>query len=285
MTQPVIVTDSTADIPEDIAKQHDIHVVPLRLMFGEDTFEDGVDISAEVFYKRLVQSEQLPTTSQASPADYMQVYQEIMNEYPGSPIISIHISSGLSGTYQSATIAKSMLEGDPDITIVDSKSASYGFGLLVVHAARLAAEGKTAEEIVRSVEEMRRQRKLYFLVDTLEYLQKGGRIGKAAAVIGNLLNIKPILSIDEEGIIYAVEKVRGRKKALARILERFREDLGGVQNINVAVGHTADPASAEPVLEDLSRDFRLQEVVLTNIGPVVGTHVGPGTLAVFIWPA
>ncbi|MBJ9988316.1 DegV family protein [Paenibacillus sp. S28] len=285
MTQPVIVTDSTADIPEDIAKQHDIHVVPLRLMFGEDTFEDGVDISAEVFYKRLVQSEQLPTTSQASPADYMQVYQEIMNEYPGSPIISIHISSGLSGTYQSATIAKSMLEGDPDITIVDSKSASYGFGLLVVHAARLAAEGRTAEEIVRSVEEVRRQRKLYFLVDTLEYLQKGGRIGKAAAMIGNLLNIKPILSIDEEGIIYAVEKVRGRKKALARILERFREDLGGVQNINVAVGHTADPASAEPVLEDLSRDFRLQEVVLTNIGPVVGTHVGPGTLAVFIWPA
>ncbi|GIO55454.1 DegV family protein [Paenibacillus cineris] len=285
MTQPVIVTDSTADIPEDIAKQHDIHVVPLRLMFGEDTFEDGVDISAEVFYKRLVQSEQLPTTSQASPADYMQVYQEIMNEYPGSPIISFHISSGLSGTYQSATIAKSMLEGDPDITIVDSKSASYGFGLLVVHAARLAAEGKTVEEIVRSVEEVRRQRKLYFLVDTLEYLQKGGRIGKAAAMIGNLLNIKPILSIDEEGIIYAVEKVRGRKKALARILERFREDLGGVQNINVAVGHTADPASAEPVLEDLSRDFRLQEVILTNIGPVVGTHVGPGTLAVFIWPA
>ncbi|RED39285.1 DegV family protein [Paenibacillus sp. VMFN-D1] len=285
MTKPVIVTDSTADIPEDIAKQHDIHVVPLRLMFGEDTFEDGVDISAEVFYKRLVQSEQLPTTSQASPADYMQVYQEIMNDYPGSPIISFHISSGLSGTYQSATIAKSMLEGDPDITIVDSKSASYGFGLLVVHAARLAAEGKTAEEIVRSVEEVRRQRKLYFLVDTLEYLQKGGRIGKAAAMIGNLLNIKPILSIDEEGIIYAVEKVRGRKKALARILERFREDLGGVQNINVAVGHTADPASAEPVLEDLSRDFRLQEVVLTNIGPVVGTHVGPGTLAVFIWPA
>ncbi|MGN7164504.1 DegV family protein [Paenibacillus cellulositrophicus] len=285
MTKPVIVTDSTADIPEDIAKQHDIHVVPLRLMFGEDTFEDGVDISAEVFYKRLVQSEQLPTTSQASPADYMQVYQEIMNDYPGSPIISFHISSGLSGTYQSATIAKSMLEGDPDITIVDSKSASYGFGLLVVHAARLAAEGKTAEEIVRSVEEVRRQRKLYFLVDTLEYLQKGGRIGKAAAMIGNLLNIKPILSIDEEGIIYAVEKVRGRKKALARILERFREDLGGVQNINVAVGHTADPASAEPVLEDLAQDFRLQEVVLTNIGPVVGTHVGPGTLAVFIWPA
>lgn len=285
MTHAVIVTDSTSDIPEELVSKYDIHVVPLRLMFGEDTFQDGVDISAEVFYKRLVQSEQLPTTSQASPADYMQVYENIMTQHPGSPIISLHISSGLSGTYQSAVLAKSLMEDPPEITVVDSKSASYGFGLLVVHAARLAAEGQSVDEILSSVEKMRQQRKLYFLVDTLEYLQKGGRIGKAAAVIGNLLNIKPILSIDEEGIIYAVEKVRGRKKAIARMIERFQEDLGGIQNINVAVGHTADPASADPVLEELSRHYSLGEVVLTNVGPVVGTHVGPGTLAVFIWPA
>jgi len=285
MTHAVIVTDSTSDIPEELVSKYDIHVVPLRLMFGEETFQDGVDISAEVFYKRLVQSEQLPTTSQASPADYMQVYENIMTQHPGSPIISLHISSGLSGTYQSAVLAKSLMEDPPEITVVDSKSASYGFGLLVVHAARLAAEGQSVDEILSSVEQMRQQRKLYFLVDTLEYLQKGGRIGKAAAIIGNLLNIKPILSIDEEGIIYAVEKVRGRKKAIARMIERFQEDLGGIQNINVAVGHTADPASADPVLEELSRHYSLGEVVLTNVGPVVGTHVGPGTLAVFIWPA
>lgn len=284
MAHPVIVTDSTADIPEELVNKYDIHVVPLRLMFGEETFEDGVDISAEVFYKRLVQSEKLPTTSQASPADYIEAYQNLMNMFPDSPIISFHISSGLSGTYQSALLAKSMLDDPPSIHVVDSKSASYGFGLLVVHAARLAAEGKTAAEILDAVEQVRRQRKLYFLVDTLEYLQKGGRIGKAAAVIGNLLNIKPILSIDEEGIIYAVEKVRGRKKAISRMIERFQADLGGIRNINVAVGHTADPASADPVLEELSRHYNLGEVVLTNIGPVVGTHVGPGTLAVFIWP-
>ncbi|WP_339324187.1 DegV family protein [Paenibacillus sp. FSL W8-0194] len=284
MAHPVIVTDSTADIPEELVNKYDIHVVPLRLMFGEETFEDGVDISAEVFYKRLVQSEQLPTTSQASPADYIEAYQNLMNMFPDSPIISFHISSGLSGTYQSALLAKSMLDDPPSIYVVDSKSASYGFGLLVVHAARLAAEGKTAAEILDAVEQVRRQRKLYFLVDTLEYLQKGGRIGKAAAVIGNLLNIKPILSIDEEGIIYAVEKVRGRKKAISRMIERFQADLGGIRNINVAVGHTADPASADPVLEELSRHYNLGEVVLTNVGPVVGTHVGPGTLAVFIWP-
>lgn len=285
MAHAVIVTDSTSDIPEELVSKYDIHVVPLRLMFGEETFQDGVDISAEVFYKRLVQSEQLPTTSQASPADYMQVYENIMTLHPGSPIISIHISSGLSGTYQSAVLAKSLMEDPPEITVVDSKSASYGFGLLVVQAARLAAEGKSADEILASIEQMRQQRKLYFLVDTLEYLQKGGRIGKAAAIIGNLLNIKPILSIDEDGIIYAVEKVRGRKKAITRMIERFQEDLGGIRNINVAVGHTADPASADPVLEELSRHYSLEEVVLTNVGPVVGSHVGPGTLAVFIWPA
>lgn len=285
MAHAVIVTDSTSDIPEELVSKYDIHVVPLRLMFGEETFQDGVDISAEVFYKRLVQSEQLPTTSQASPADYMQVYENIMTLHPGSPIISIHISSGLSGTYQSAVLAKSLMEDPPEITVVDSKSASYGFGLLVVQAARLAAEGKSADEILASIEQMRLQRKLYFLVDTLEYLQKGGRIGKAAAIIGNLLNIKPILSIDEDGIIYAVEKVRGRKKAITRMIERFQEDLGGIRNINVAVGHTADPASADPVLEELSRHYSLEEVVLTNVGPVVGSHVGPGTLAVFIWPA
>ncbi|BFH61593.1 DegV family protein [Paenibacillus azoreducens] len=285
MNHAVIVTDSTADIPEELVGKYDIHVVPLRLMFGEETFRDGVDISAEVFYKRLVQSEKLPTTSQASPAEYIDVYQNLMNIHPNCPILSFHISSGLSGTYQSALLAKSMLEDPPLIHVVDSRSASYGFGVLVVHAARLAAEGKSAEEILASVEQLRQQRKLYFLVDTLEYLKKGGRIGKAAAFIGNLLNIKPLLSIDEEGIIYAVEKVRGRKKAITRMIERFREDLGGIQNINVAVGHTADPASADPVLEELSRHYNLGEVVLTNIGPVVGSHVGPGTLAVFIWPS
>lgn len=285
MAHAVIVTDSTSDIPEELVSKYDIHVVPLRLMFGEETFQDGVDISAEVFYKRLVQSEQLPTTSQASPADYMQVYENIMTLHPGSPIISIHISSGLSGTYQSAVLAKSLMEDPPEITVVDSKSASYGFGLLVVQAARLAAEGQSADEILALIEQMRQQRKLYFLVDTLEYLQKGGRIGKAAAIIGNLLNIKPILSIDEDGIIYAVEKVRGRKKAITRMIERFQEDLGEIRNINVAVGHTADPASADLVLEELSRHYSLEEVVLTNVGPVVGSHVGPGTLAVFIWPA
>ncbi|WP_238649821.1 DegV family protein [Paenibacillus piscarius] len=286
MNRTVIVTDSTSDIPPALAEQYGIEVVPLTLMFGEEAFRDNVDLTPEQFYERLPRSPQLPTTSQPSPVEYMNVYRRIQEQYPGSPILSFHISSGLSGTYQSAVLAKSMLEEDGEaITVVDSLSASYGFGFMVVEAARLAQQGQEPAAILEQVERLRQSRKLYFLVDTLEYLQKGGRIGKASAILGTLLNIKPILSIDAEGIIYAVEKVRGRKKAVARMIELFKADLPGVNNINVAVGHTAEPASGEEFLRELAGHFTLKEKVLTNVGPVVGSHVGNGTLAVFIWPA
>lgn len=286
MNRTVIVTDSTSDIPPALAEQYGIEVVPLTLMFGEEAFRDKVDMTPEQFYERLPRSPALPTTSQPSPVEYMNVYRRIQEQYPGSPILSFHISSGLSGTYQSAVLAKSMLEEDGEaITVVDSLSASYGFGFMVVEAARLAQQGQEPAAILEQVERLRQSRKLYFLVDTLEYLQKGGRIGKASAILGTLLNIKPILSIDAEGIIYAVEKVRGRKKAVARMIELFKADLPGVININVAVGHTAEPASGEEFLKELAGHFTLKEKVLTNVGPVVGSHVGNGTLAVFIWPA
>lgn len=286
MNRTVIVTDSTSDIPPSLAEAYGIEVVPLTLMFGEQAFRDNLDMTPEQFYERLPRSQQLPTTSQPSPVEYMNVYRSIMERYPDSPVLSFHISSGLSGTYQSAVLAKSMLEEEGNhITVVDSLSASYGFGFMVVAAGRMAAEGKGPAEILEVVEKLRQSRKLYFLVDTLEYLQKGGRIGKASAFLGTLLNIKPILSIDEEGIIYAVEKVRGRKKAVARMIELFKNDLPGIHKINVAVGHTAEPAYGEEFLNELAGHFTLQEKVLTNIGPVVGSHVGNGTLAVFIWPA
>ncbi|MGG1880407.1 DegV family protein [Paenibacillus cisolokensis] len=286
MNKTVIVTDSTADIPADLVKQYNIHIVPLKVMFGEDSYLDGVDISAGEFYKRLVESPQLPTTSQPSPADFVQAYESIFKQYPECSILSIHISSGLSGTYQSAKLATSLLEEKADqITVWDSKSASYGFGLFAAHAAKLAADGKPVEEIIIAIEELRSKRRLYFLVDTLEYLQKGGRIGKASAVLGTLLNIKPILSIDEEGIIFSVEKVRGRKKATARMVELFQQDLTGVTKVHVAVGHTADRGLVEDFLQQLSAVFAVEDVVYSDIGPVIGTHVGPGTIAAYIWPA
>ncbi|WP_211745298.1 DegV family protein [Paenibacillus sp. Marseille-Q4541] len=286
MSQVFIVTDSTADIPDALVEKYQIHVVPLRVVFGQETYLDGIELSPAKFYEKLGDAKVLPTTSQPSPAEFMNVYSELLNEHPGSQIVSIHLSSGMSGTYQSALLGKSMLEEEygADITVIDSKSASYGYGLLVIHAAQLAQAGKSAAEIEAEVHKLHQDRKLYFLVDTLEYLQKGGRIGKASAILGTLLNIKPILSIDEEGVIYAVEKIRGQKKAMERIVQMFEQDFAG-KRINIAVGHTANPETAEAFIALMKTRFELGEVVYPNIGAVIGSHVGFGTIAVFVWPA
>ncbi|GIP41850.1 hypothetical protein J45TS6_03090 [Paenibacillus sp. J45TS6] len=286
MSQVFIVTDSTADIPDELVAKYQIHVVPLRVVFDQETYLDGIELSPATFYEKLGNAKVLPSTSQPSPVEFMNVYSQILNDHPGSQIVSIHLSSGMSGTYQSALLGKSMLEDEQtaEITVIDSKSASYGYGLLVVHAAQLAQAGKNAQEIEAAVLRLHQQRKLYFLVDTLEYLQKGGRIGKASAVLGTLLNIKPVLSIDDEGIIYAVEKIRGQKKAMERIIQMFEQDFAG-KRINIAVGHTANPASAETFISLIQTRFELGEVVYPNIGAVIGSHVGFGTIAIFVWPA
>lgn len=226
-----IVTDSTSDIPEEVKKRLGISVVPLKVLFGEETFLDAVTITSEQFYEKLAQSSVLPTTSQPSPNEFSEVYERLIAEDADSPIISIHLSAALSGTYQSAVIAHSMLEQEADITIIDSKSASYGFGLRVVRAAEMAQAGESKERIIEEIERLERSTNLYFLVDTLEYLQKGGRIGKASALIGSILNIKPILSLDKEGVVLAVDKVRGSKKAMARIIELLKQTYGDERSV------------------------------------------------------
>ncbi|GGH25572.1 DegV family protein [Paenibacillus segetis] len=289
MSQVVIVADSTADVPQAMLSEYGIHIVPMRVAFGEESFQEGIDITAVEFYDKLAKSRELPTTSQTSPSQYVEVYRKLMQDNPGASIISIHLSSGMSGTYQAALLAKTMLEEelgeDLDITVIDSLCATYGFGLQVVHAARLAKQGLAAKDIAAQVIDLGKQRRLYFLVDTLEYLQKGGRIGKAAAILGTLLNIKPILSVDSEGIIYAVDKARGRKRALSRVIELFIKDFGDHKDLNIAVCDAVNPEGTEEFLKLMSEHFTLHEVVRTNIGAVVGTHVGQGTLAVFVWPA
>ncbi|GIP51923.1 DegV domain-containing protein YitS [Paenibacillus vini] len=289
LKQAVIVADSTADVPKAMVEEYGIHIVPMRLSFGEESFVEGIDITVEEFYDKLTKSNELPTTSQTSPSQYVEVYRNLMQKHPGAPIISIHISSGMSGTYQSALLAKSMIEEedgvDADITVIDSLCATYGFGLQVVLAARLAKQGMSPAEIKAEVERVGKERKLYFLVDVLEYLQKGGRIRKSAAIVGSLLNIKPILSVDQEGSIYPVDKVRGQKKAVSKVIELFINDLGDQKDLNIAVCDAVNPEGAEEMIRLMSEHFTLHEVVRTSIGAVVGTHVGPGTVAVFVWPA
>jgi DegV family protein with EDD domain len=289
MAKAVIVTDSTADVPKSIVDAYGIHVIPMVVRFGDHFYREGIDMTVEAFYERLEHEKELPTTSQTSPSEYTEVFRGLLDQNPGSPVISVHISSGMSGTYQSALLGKEMLEeelGHPvDVHIVDSRCASYGFGLQVTAAARLAQEGAATSVILDEIERLRQQRHLYFMVDTLEYLQKGGRIGRATALLGTLLNIKPILSVGDDGVIYSVDKARGRKKAIARMMELFRKDFGDVRDIHVALADSANPDGAEEILAELRNDFTLHEVVRTQIGAVVGAHVGRGTVAVFCWPA
>jgi DegV family protein with EDD domain len=277
-----IVTDSTADIPRELREFWGIGMVPLKVHFGAETFEDGVTIGSEQFFDRLAKAETLPTTSQPSPADFLEIYKSLMTE-TDTELISIHLSSAFSGTYQSALLAKSMLEDPSRVTVIDSKSASYGIGLLAVAAAEAARQGKSAAECVEVIQRFRRETHVYFLVGSLEYLQKGGRIGKAAAVLGSLLNIKPILTIDGDGTVSPADKVRGHKKAMARIVDLLREKKGD-RKVQFAVAHSNSPGLAEEMAALLREQLGADQVIYTTLGAVIGTHVGPGTVAAFIYP-
>jgi DegV family protein with EDD domain len=277
-----LVTDSTADIPQEICLSLGIEVVPLKVHFGNDTYRDGISLHADHFYELLAQSSGLPTTSQPSPVDFIEIYKKIIEE-PDVKIISIHISSELSGTYQSAVLAKSLVSENADITTIDSRSASYGMGGIVVAAAEAAKQGKSKEEILALIQKLTEQSKLYFLVDTLEYMQKGGRIGKAAALLGSLLKIKPILSM-EDGEAVSVEKVRGHKAAVSRIIELLKQTEIAASKVRVMIAHSNDLEAARHLGALVAENFQLSSLSYTAIGPVIGTHVGPGTVAVFMFP-
>lgn len=283
MGQVRVITDSTADIPAELRERLNIEVVPLKVHFGTETYKDGVDLSPEAFFDKLASFPSLPTTSQPSPQEFVEVYKRLAAATDAG-IVSIHLSSALSGTYQSAVLSASLLEEQADLAVVDSRSASYGIGTLAVAAAEAAQAGKSKEDIVALVEKLRREMRLYFLVDTLEYLQKGGRIGKAAALVGSLLNIKPILSISDEGEVYSVDKVRGHKKAMARIIELLQADFAGTP-IHVTVAHANTLASADELSGLLKQHFEVKSMLYTTIGSVIGTHAGPGAVAAFVTPA
>ncbi|MBP3961102.1 DegV family protein [Paenibacillus lignilyticus] len=276
-----IITDSTADIPKRVREQHNIEMVPLKVLFGEDTYLDSVTITNNQFYERLAKADMLPTTSQPSPVEFMEAYERVLGTGSDTSIISIHLSSALSGTYQSAVLGSTLLDMPGDITVIDSKSASYGCGMLAVKAAEMAAAGETKEAIVTKVENMIKDRKMYFLLDTLEYLQKGGRIGKAAALFGSILNIKPILTIDGEGEVMAVDKVRGTKKAMQRIIDLFKNDFGN-DPIEMTVGWTHKNELALELAALAQGQLNIRSIRQTEIGSVIGTHAGPGAAALFI---
>jgi len=277
-----IVTDSTADIPSALREQLGIEMVPLKIHFGAEEYLDAVTLQSTEFYEKLQSSPHFPRTSQPSPAEFLNLYQNLLAE-PDTTVISIHLSSSLSGTYQSALLASTMLEdGAGAVHVVDSHSASYGIGALVAAAAEAALAGRSVEEILQLIQTMRDNFYIYFLVDTLEFLQKGGRIGKASALFGSLLNIKPILSLDAKGEVEAIDKVRGHKKAIARILELLAADVSGRSIQQLHIAHANNLEGAEQLREAITGQFTVGQIGYISLGPVIGAHAGPGTIAAFV---
>jgi len=276
-----IVTDSTADIPKKIAEELGIIVVPLKVSFGTEVYRDGVDITSAAFISRLQEESTLPTTSQPSPGEFVAIYEKLIAK--GDTIISIHISGKLSGTMQSAQTAKTVTDSR-DIYIIDSKSASLGLGLIVIAAAKAAREDRSVHEILSMIKDKVDKSFILFLVETLDYLEKGGRIGKASALLGSLLKIKPILTIDDEGQIIPLEKVRGTSKALQRISQIVAERIDNSIRYSWAMVYGNNYPGVIKLREQLLPLLKCENVLINEIGPVITAHTGPGLIGVIVSP-
>ncbi|MDP3486532.1 MAG: DegV family protein [Bacillota bacterium] len=281
MTRVAIVTDSTADIPKALQQKYNVEVVPLNVIFGDENLKDGVDITSKGFFEMLPKSTVHPSTSQPSPGDFLTVYTEAIKNY--DQIISIHISSLLSGTYQSAVLASQMLE-EAKITVIDSRTTSLGLGLAVIAAAEARNAGKSHGEIVAAAKHVCDKQILMLSVETLEWLQRNGRIGKASALLGSLLNVHPILKI-EEGIITPHAKIRGKMtKVLQSLVESAGEFVPHGSEVVAAIVHGNCPERAEELKVMLKEVYQLEDVIINEIGPVIGVHVGPGAVGVIVVP-
>ncbi|AMU86188.1 DegV family protein [Dehalococcoides mccartyi] len=270
-----IVTDSTADIPPQLAKSLGITIVPLYVRFGEKALKDGVEITQDQFFERLQTESVHPNTSQPSPQDFIDVYRELAPTCDG--IVSIHISSKLSGTYDSAIQAKKLLGKDaPPIEVIDSRSVSMGLGLLGLLGAEVASSDKNLKEVADTVRSSVEKIQMMCFFDTLKYLALGGRIGKSKALLGSLLSVKPVLVVGN-GELLPAGQVRSRSKGM----EKLTEFTAGVKNIaGLSVIYTTTPDEAVALADRLAEFFPRKQIVISRLGAALGVHAGPGTLFV-----
>jgi DegV family protein with EDD domain len=271
MSKVAVITDSTAYLPDALLKAHHITVTPQVLIWG-----DGVDIMPEDFYKRLETSKVMPTTSQVSIGDMKAAFEKLLES--GYDVLGIFISSKLSGTMQSATQALEMLpKAANNISIVDSNSTAMAMGFQVLVAARAAQDGATLAECQKLAEKARDHTGVYFVVDTLEFLRRGGRIGGAQALLGSALNIKPILEL-RDGRIESVEKVRTKSKAMERMIDLVAKHIAGRTPVRLATLHANAETEARAALDTAVLQLNPIETVFASVSPVIGTHAGPGTI-------
>lgn len=279
MSKIAIVTDSTAYIPKEILQGLPVFTIPLHVIWGDETYRDNVDITQKVFYERLGSSKIMPSTSQPSPQEFVELYEKIAKEY--DEILSIHISSQLSGTVDSAIQAKNILS-KLKIEVIDSKSTSMGLGFLVLTAARYVQAGENLQRCKEFIESARNRVRIFFILKTLEFLKRGGRIGSASALLGAALNLKPILMV-EEGVIKPFAKVRTMQKALIRLTEILKENIEGKTPVHLAIIQAEAEVDAVFLKNEIAKNLEnedITELVTAGISPVIGTHTGPGTVGI-----
>ncbi len=275
MSKVAIITDSTAYIPPELLQEYNISVAPLELIWGDVTFRDGVDIQPKEFYTRLKKATIMPTTSQVTIPNFLELFSQLIKQ--DYSILSILISSKLSGTIDSAVQA---LKDFPkaSVEIVDSLTSGMALGFQAITAAKAACQGASLAECREIAEQARQHTGVIFAVDTLEFLHRGGRIGGASRFLGTALNLKPILEV-REGKVEPIERVRTRKKSLARMVEIVGERSGGKQPLHIAVIHANAEAEARDVLEQ-TKKLNAKEYFLSHVSPAIGTHIGPGAIGI-----
>lgn len=277
MSKVAVVTDSTACIPDEYLNGYPLYSIPLQVVWGDDTYRDGIDISPLEFYSRLQTAKTLPTTSQPSPAVFEQLYKHLLEQ--GYDIISIHISSKLSGTLDSAIQAKALLKSDR-IETVDSLSAGMALGFQALEVARAAHNGAVFKDCLNLARKSVGNTGVLFAVSTLEYLHKGGRIGGASAFLGTALGLKPILEV-RDGRIEAAAKIRTMNKAVDRVVDIMVEKVADQRPVRISALHANAPREAEQLLQKVCERFHprdIAEAFSSGVSPVIGTHTGPGTV-------
>lgn len=267
-----IITDSTADIDLEYAKELNIDIIPLKVIIDGKEYKDRVDLQPDQFYKLLAESSVLPTTSQPSPQEFLNFYEEAQKN--GDSVIVMTLPSTISGTYQSANIAKDLAEYD-DIYVIDSFNTTQALRLLVLKAIALREQGEDVKEIVQALEDYKHRIRIIAFVDTLEYLYKGGRLSKTAATAGTLLKFKPIIGL-KEGKLEMFAKARGTQKATAKIIDLIHEDGEIDLNEPICIGYTGNDDGLNKFEETLRQEFGFGDVLHGCVGPVIGTHAGPG---------
>ncbi len=276
MPKVAIVTDSTVNLPQNIINEYAITVVPQIVIWDDKIYRDGIDIQPADFYTRLQSSPSMPSSSQVSPITMRDTFTGLLDQ--GFDVLAITVSSHLSGTMNSAIQAKEMLPGKP-IELVDSLTASMALGFQVLMAARAAKNGASLKECKAIAEKARAQSGVYFVVDTLEFLHRGGRIGGAARLLGTALNLKPILTVTD-GKIEPVARVRTQKKAFEKLLDIIAEKLDHEEVTRLSVLHANAASQADQLMSELVQRFHPAETILTEVSPVIGTHTGPGTIGI-----